>query len=267
MEPIKVVVNGAYGNVSREVVKAVIREPGMKLVGALEAKSKVKQNHLVLDGLEEPVPLYSDPDSLFKSCSADVLVDFTNAAVAMATARVCLSHGVYMVTGSTGFTEENLDEIAQLCSKYGVGAIETCNFCLGLLLMKHLAHIAAAYYDYAEITERHLDNKVDAPSATSLTMAEAIASGRGKPFICPGTERTALPNTRGGEYSGISIHSTRSPGIPYSTHEILFSMRGESLLLRQETQSTAAYNLGVMAAIREVRKCKGLVRGWVPWSF
>jgi len=265
MDSIRVVVSGVLGAMGTEVIRAVLREPDMKLVGALE--EKVTQKYLTLPETSEQVPFSADPDSLLKSCNANVLVDFTKASASIAIARIALKNKVNMVVGTTGLTEDNLEEIDRLCRDNGVGAIESPNFSLGTLLMTHLARIAAAYYDHVEIIERHLDNKLDAPSATSIAMAKEMLEGRGKPFIYPETKRVVISNTRGGQIEGIAIHSVRSPGVPCSGHEITFSRPGQNLTLRDETIGRESYMPGVMLAIREVLKHKNFVRDWVPWKF
>lgn len=265
MEQIRVVVSGALGAMGTEVIKAVPREPGLKLVGALG--KKVTHEYLTLPGTSEQVPFSSNLDSLLKSCNANVLVDFTKASASIAITRATLKNKVNIVIGTTGLTEDNLEEIDELCQENGVGALESANFSLGTLLMAHLARIAAKYFDYAEIIERHLDNKPDAPSATSILMAKEMLKGRGKPFICPKAKRVVIRNTRGGQIGGISIHSVRSPGVPYSGHEIILSRPGQNLTLRDETVSRESYMPGVMLAIKEVLKHKGLIRSWVPWKF
>ncbi|MBA7534194.1 4-hydroxy-tetrahydrodipicolinate reductase [subsurface metagenome] len=262
---VRIVVSGALGAMGREVIRAVLREPDMKLAGALEEKVTLK--YLTLPETSEQVPFSSDPDSLLKSCNANVLVDFTKASASIAIARIALKNKVNMVIGSTGLTEDNLEEIDQLCRDNGVSAIESPNFSLGTLLMMHLARIVATYYDYAEIIERHPDNKPDAPSATSIAMAKGMLKARGKPFIYPETKTAIISNTRGGQIKGIPIHSVRSPGVPSSGHEIMFSRPGQNLTLCDETISRESYMPGVILAIREVLKHKGLIRDWEPWKF
>ena len=61
MESIKVVVRGASGRVGQEVVKAVCQEPGMQLVGAVEAE--VAEDYLTPPDGSEPVP-FSDENYL-----------------------------------------------------------------------------------------------------------------------------------------------------------------------------------------------------------
>ena len=60
---VRIVVSGALGAMGREVIRAVLREPDMKLAGALE--EKVTQKYLTLP--PEQVPFSSDLDSLLRA--------------------------------------------------------------------------------------------------------------------------------------------------------------------------------------------------------
>ena len=95
MEPIRVVINGAFGRMGQEITKAVVCEPGLRVVGAVE--KEVTQQYLPLTEAPELIVLSSDLDSLLKSCDADVVVDFTDADVSMAAARVAIKQKVIIV--------------------------------------------------------------------------------------------------------------------------------------------------------------------------
>mgnify|MGYP001133557465 CR=1 FL=1 len=258
MESLRVVINGALGKMGQEVTKAVVREPGLNLVGAVE--EKVTQKYLPLADTSELVPFSSNLDSLLKSCSPDVIVDFTNAEASIAAARIATKQKVNLVIGTTGLSEENLAEIDQLCQANEVGAIVASNFSLGAVLLTHLAKIAANFFDHAEIVEMHHDKKIDAPSGTAMATAKAMSQARGKPFIYPKTEKETLSNTRGGQMDGIAIHSLRLPGF-MAGQEVIFSGISETLSLRHEAISRECYMLGVILAIKEVVKHKGLIYG------
>ncbi|MGA8848966.1 MAG: 4-hydroxy-tetrahydrodipicolinate reductase [Dehalococcoidia bacterium] len=258
MEPIRVVVNGALGRMGQEVVKAVVREPGLRAVGAVE--KEVTQQYLPLAEAPELVPLSSDLDSLLKSCDADVVVDFTNAEVSMAAARIAIKRKVNMVIGTTGLSEENLAEIEKLCQTYKVGAVVAPNFSLGAALLMHLSKFAAKFFDHAEIIEMHHDKKADAPSGTAIATAKAMVQAHGKPFIYPEVIREVLSNTRGGQTDGIAIHSLRLPGF-MAGQEVIFSEAGETLSLRHNIISRECFLPGVILTIKEVTKRKGLTYG------
>jgi 4-hydroxy-tetrahydrodipicolinate reductase len=253
-----VVINGASGRMGQEITKAVIREPGLKVVGAVE--KEVTQRYFALAETPELVPFSSDLDSLLKDCNADVVVDFTNAEASVAAARIATKQKVNMVIGTTGLSEENLAEIEQLCQANGVGAVVAPNFSLGAALLIHLAKFAAKFFDHAEIIEMHHDKKADAPSGTAMATARAMSQVHGKPFIYPEVKREVLGDTRGGQLDGIAIHSLRMPGF-MAGQEVIFSGAGETLRLGHNAIGRECYLPGVILAIREVTKRKGLTYG------
>lgn len=258
MEPIRVVVNGAFGLMGQQITRAVVCEPGLKAVGAVE--KEVTQQYLPLTEAPELIVLSSDLGSLLKTCDADVVVDFTNAEVSMAAARTAIKQGVNMVIGTTGLSQGNLAEIQKLCQAHKVGAIVAPNFSLGAALMMHLSRFAAKFFDHAEIIEMHHDKKADAPSGTAIATARAMSEARGKPFIYPQVTHEVLSNTRGGEMDGIAIHSLRLPGF-MAGQEVVFSGAGETLSLCHSSISRECYLPGVILAIKEVTKRKGLTYG------
>jgi len=258
MEVIRVVVNGALGRMGQEVIRAVVREPELKVVGA--AEKNVTQKYLPLADTLELVPFSSDLESLLTNCNPHVLVDFTMAEVAMKAARLATKRKVNLIIGTTGLSEEDLAEIDQLCRENGVGAVVTPNFSLGAVLLMHLARIAARFFDHAEILEMHHDKKIDAPSGTAVNTARGMLEGRGKSFIFPKTERETIPGTRGGQIQGIAIHSLRLPGF-MAGQEVILAKAGETLSIRHEAISRESYMPGVILAVKEVRNRKGLIHG------
>ncbi len=257
MEPIKVAVQGAQGRVGQEVVKAVCREPEMKLVGAVELKAD--QNYLTLPGGSGTVPFSSNLENILTSCRPDVLVDFTIAKVTMPAVRTATNQGVSLVIGTTGLTAGDLSEIESLANTHQIGVVVAPNFALGAVLMMHLAKIAARYLDYAEIIELHHHQKIDAPSGTALTTARMMAAARGKPFLQPaGQEKGA--KSRGEPAEGVTIHSVRLPGL-LAHQEVLLGAPGQTLSIRHDTISRECFMPGVMLAIKEVVKRQGLTYG------
>lgn len=256
--PSRVVVNGALGRMGHEVGRAVLSDPELRFVGAVE--SNVSQPYLPVPDYPELIPLSSDLGALIEATCPDVVVDFTNALVAMEAARVALPRKVGMVIGTTGLSETDFDEIRRLCDLHDVGAVVAANFTLGAVLLMHFAQIASRYFANAEIVEMHHDKKLDAPSGTALTTARLMAEARGSRFAYPPTERTVLPGVRGGEVSGIAIHSIRLPGV-MAAQEVVFGGQGQTLLLRHDAISRESYMPGVILAVKEVVKIRGLVVG------
>lgn len=257
MEPIRVVVHGALGRMGREVVNALCREPDIQLVGAVERE--VSEDYLPLPDNSGAVPFSSNLDYILTTCKPDVLVDFTTKKATMPAVRAATEQGVNLVIGTTGLTTDELKEIDQLALAHQVGAVVAPNFALGAVLMIHLAKVAAKYLDYAEIIELHHHLKADAPSGTALSTARAMVSARGKPFSRP-PEQDKTPDSRGGQVDGITIHSVRLPGL-LAHQEVLLGGPGQTLSIRHDTISRECYMPGVILAIKEVVKRKGLVYG------
>jgi 4-hydroxy-tetrahydrodipicolinate reductase len=257
MKPIKVVVNGALGKMGREIIKALCLEPETQIVGAVELK--VTEDHLPLPDGSGKVPLSSDLDSILTSCQPQVLVDFTIAQATMSAVRIAAKQGVNLVIGTTGLTSDNLSEIDRLATTHQVGVVVAPNFALGAVLMMHLAKIAAKYFDHAEIIELHHDKKVDAPSGTALATAKAMAQAKGKPFPHPPQPKKPT-SSRGETVEDIPIHSVRLPGL-LAHQEVILGGPGQTLTIRQDTISRECYMPGVIIAVKEVIKRKGLVHG------
>ena len=257
MKPISVVVLGALGKMGQEVVKAVCREPGMRVVGAVE---QTTENSLSLPDGSGKVPLSSDLDKILTDCHPDVLVDFTLAPATRAAVPVAAKKGVNMVIGTTGLTGSDLDEMSRLAEKHKIGIIVAANFALGAVMMMHLAKIASKYFDYAEIIELHHNQKVDFPSGTALTTAKLMAKAKGRPFSLPDSEQGQPPSGRGKQVEGITIHSVRLPGL-VANQEVTFGMAGQTLSIRHETINRECFMPGVMLAVKEVIKRPGLTNG------
>lgn len=255
MKAIRVAVQGALGKMGQEVVRAVCNEPGLQLVGAIDIKAQ--QDRLAIPGGD--VPLSTSFGTVLTDTRPDVLVDFSVAKASMPALREAAKRGINMIVGTTGFSPEEMQEIDRLAIAHQVGAVVAPNFALGAIVMIHLARIAAKYLDHAEIIELHHDRKIDAPSGTALSTARAMAQTRGKSFLPPAV--TGEPSdARGRQVEGVHIHSVRLPGL-LAHQEVIFGAAGQTLRIRHDTISRECYMPGVLLAIREVVKQKGLIVG------
>jgi len=255
--PIKVVVHGALGRMGREIVNALCLQPETQIVGAVELQ--VSEDYLPLPHSAGQVPFSSDLEYILTNCQPNVLVDFTTAKATMPAVRIATEQGVNLVIGTTGLTADELNEIDRLATANQVGAVVAPNFALGAVLMIHLAKVAAKYLDYAEIIELHHHLKADAPSGTALATARAMGQARGKPFLRPAEPKEAS-GSRGEHVEGVTIHSVRLPGL-LAHQEVVLGGPGQTLSIRHDTISRECYMPGVILAVKEVIKRKGLVYG------
>ena len=129
-----------------------------------------------------------------------MLVDFTNAAACMEAASVGAAHAVNLVLGSSGLTDNNLEQLEAWANDKNIGIIVAPNFALGAVVLKRLVEQAAPFFEYVDIVEAHHEAKIDSPSGFAMALAKGI--GDRKQFTRNYAEKENLPNTRGGEYNG-----------------------------------------------------------------
>ena len=254
---IRVLVSGS-GKMGREVLATVCHEDGLEPAGVVDLYADGDTISLP-DGAAE-VPFGSDPAAVIEKTRPDVAVDFTNAEWTPRLAEAALPAGVRLVIGTSGLQEDFVRHLGAECERWKLGAVVASNFALGAILMQHMAKTAARFYQSAEIIELHHDQKVDAPSGTAIATAKGMGEARGKPFERAETQRENLPGTRGGDVTGVTIHSVRLPGL-VAHQEVIFGSPGEILTVRHDTLGRESFMPGVLLAIRHVMNHPGLVVG------
>lgn len=271
--PIPVVVSGALGRMGSQVIKALQGQPDLKLVGAIdtspdkqgkdigEAVGLQKLDIAVTSDFEASLCLASQEAKNVDSDFPAVLVDFTHPSAAYEHTRSAIAYGVHPVIGTTGISLKELDELSLFAEKSSIGAAVIPNFSVGMVLLQQAAAAASRFYENAELTELHHNNKADAPSGTCIKTAELMEE-LGKNFNKSDlNEIETLPGSRGGlRDSGLRIHSIRLPGL-VAHQEVIFGSPGETYTLRHDTIDRSAYMPGVLMVIRKVTKLRNLVYG------
>lgn len=256
MEPIKVVVHGVLGKMGQEVLRAVAANEGMRPVGAADVATT--EGDLALPDGSGTVPISNNLSHVLPG--ADVVVDFTNSEGASNVLRIASAAKVNVVIGSTGLTQHQMSEAKRLAQQHSIGIVIAPNFAMGAVLMIHLVKQASRFFEYADLTEVHHEEKIDAPSGTAMAIVEAAANGRGKHFTAPAVEKQVVPGTRGGENQGVVIHSGRMPG-RVAHHEMVFGALGQTLTIRHDSINRESFMPGVLMAIRGSIQKPGLIVG------
>ena len=232
-----VVISGITGKMGVEAVAAIGREDDLTLLGGTCANDR----GAILTTSTGDVALSTDLTVLLDQTKPDVVVDFTNASVAMDAAYIACAKKIYIVMGASGFSEYQLKQLDTIANDNGVGIIVAPNFALGAIVLKKLAEQAAPYFDYVDIVESHHEGKIDSPSGFALNLIRSI--GENKQFTRNQPEKENLPNTRGGEHSGISVHSIRMPG-KSARHEVIFGAAGQTVSICHDTLDRSCYMPG-----------------------
>jgi 4-hydroxy-tetrahydrodipicolinate reductase len=243
--PIRVAVLGAQGRMGAEVCRAVEAAAGLELVAAVDVGFA--------------------PEDVTGS-GATVAVDFTHPDAVLGNLRFCIDNGINAVVGTTGFTDERLDQVREwLADKPEVGVVIAPNFGIAAVLMMRFAAIAAPYFESVEIVELHHPKKVDAPSGTATRTAQLIAEARAKAGVpvSPDATSTGLEGARGAEVGGVHIHAVRLAGL-VAHQEVLFGGDAETLTLRHDSLDRTSFMPGVLLAVRAVSDRSGLTVGLDP---
>lgn len=260
MDAIKVGVMGACGKMGRVICEGVIKEPGLELITAIDVVNEGIDIGKILGNKEIGVKIYNNLSLALEENIVDVIIDFTNVNALRENLPVVLKKGVNVVIGTTGLNAEEIDEINTMAQNNKVGVFLAPNFSIGAVLMMKYAQDAAKYLPHIEIIELHHDEKLDAPSGTAIKTLEQISKVRRPLEQGAEGEFEKIPNSRGGNYEGIRVHSVRLPG--YVAHqEIIFGGVGQTLTIRHDSISRESFISGVMLAAKKVNTWQGLVYG------
>ncbi|MBQ9041959.1 MAG: 4-hydroxy-tetrahydrodipicolinate reductase [Eggerthellaceae bacterium] len=247
---IKVAVAGYAGRMGSAVVDAVTAADDMEVACGIDPFGK-----------DVDFPTFETVAEAIEGASFDVLVDFTQPSVVAGNLEVALPAGVDCVVGTTGLSNEKLEELASLAPE-GTCLFYAPNFTTGAVLMMQFAKAAAPFFPEAEVIEFHHCNKKDAPSGTAVRTAQMIADARDFTSAAPGkeTEIAGCEGARGTLVDGVPVHSVRSMGF-VATQEVIFGSMGQTLTIKHDSWDRSSYMPGVLLGIRNVGDKSGLIIG------
>lgn len=249
---IAVAVAGALGKMGAAVIEAVSADPELELVGAVDVRAGGGAKAAGIEVKKEiAAGNFTRP--------ADVLVEFTHPKSVLANIAAALGEDMHCVVGTTGIPESEFERIDELARRKKRAVLIAPNFAVGAVLMMKFSEMAARFMKRAEIVEFHHDGKADAPSGTALLTAKLMAGKK------PGAEirrdeMITLPGARGGELSGVRIHSVRLPGL-VAHQEVIFGDTGQTLTIRHDSVSRESFMPGVVFAIKAITGREGLFFG------
>lgn len=237
----KLIICGAFGRMGR----------------AVAALAKASQDVDVVCGVDVASGTADFPvaESLFDyKGDADVIIDFSHHSGTAALCDYAASRGIPAVIATTGHTEEEKALIAAAAEKTAIFA--SANMSLGIALLCKLCKEAAAFLEGAdiEITERHHNKKLDAPSGTALMIADSIKSVKDDSYYV--FDRSAVRKAR--DKQEIGIHAVRAGNI-VGDHEVLFALGNEHITISHSAFSRELFADGAFKAARFlVGKAPGL---------
>lgn len=244
-----IAVAGATGRMGNMLIEAILAADDCRLSGALDIASSpaLGQDASAFLGKASGVSVQSDVKTGLKD--SGFLIDFTRPEGTLAHLKVCRELGVKAVIGTTGFTEEQKAEIAEIAKDIAI--VMAPNMSVGvnvtLKLLQMAAQALATGYDI-EIIEAHHRHKVDAPSGTALKMGEVIAEAIGRDLKeCAVYERYGHTGERDSSTIGFS---TIRGGDIVGDHTVLFAGIGERIEVTHKSSSRSTYAQGSLRAVR-----------------
>ena len=238
-------------------------------VGVLGAKGKVGTTMCAAVRAADDLTLSAEVDAgddltLLTDSGTEVVIDFTHPDVVMDNLKFLIDNGIHAVVGTTGFTDDRLDQVRSwLSAKPGAAVLIAPNFAIGAVLSMHFAQKAAPYFESVEVIELHHPQKADAPSGTATRTAKLIAQARKDLPPSPDATSTGLEGARGADVDGIRVHSVRLTGL-VAHQEVLFGTLGETLTIRHDSLDRTSFVPGVLLAVRQIAKHPGLTIGIEP---
>jgi 4-hydroxy-tetrahydrodipicolinate reductase len=242
----------------RVCVAGITGWTGRAIADAVEAATDLE----LVSGVSRSDPAsFSSVAEALEAVAADVLVDYTHAAIVKENVFAAVDRGVAAVVGSSGMSAADYGEIDALAEDKRVGVIAAGNFSLTAALLLRSAVEAARHFDAWEVIDYASARKQDAPSGTARELAERLENVRAPSLGVPLDETHGAREARGANVAGTQVHSVRLPSFTVST-EVVFAAEGERLSIRHDAgESPAPYVAGTLLAIRAVQGRVGLLRG------
>lgn len=247
--PHRICVAGASGRMGRMLIEAVSAADDCQLSGALDLPDSpaLGQDPAAFLGQSSGVVINADLRAGLQG--AHVLIDFTRPEGTLAHLQACRELGVNAVIGTTGFSEAQKTQIAEMANDIAI--MMAPNMSVGVNVTLKLLEMAAKAlntgYDI-EIIEAHHRHKVDAPSGTALKMGEVIANALGRDLkACAVYAREGVTGER--DPSSIGFATIRGGDI-VGDHTVLFAGTGERIEISHKSSSRVSYAQGSLRAVR-----------------
>ena len=163
---------------------------------------------------------------------ADVAVEFTEPAAAVANIEAVMDAGIPLVVGTTGWYDD-LPRIRELAAQRLSTLFVAPNFAIGVAAFARIAARAAQTlaplpsFD-AHVVETHHAAKKDAPSGTGAMLRDVVARSLGR---------------------DVPVTSVRTGAVP-GTHELLFDAPFEQIRLVHEARDRRVFADGALLAAR-----------------
>ena len=250
MKKIKVVVTGAAGRMGQTIIKKVLSDKALKLVGALEVsghKNLGQDVGKILKTKNLGIKICDNIINLF--ANTDAVIDFTLPNATVDHAKYAAQARIVHVIGTTGLSSSQLKKI-EYASKHAT-IIKSGNMSLGVNLLETLVRQAASKLDTSfniQINEEHHKHKIDAPSGTALMLGNAAAKGRS--LKLDKVKKISRLNTKGSHSKDKIVFTSFRKGETVGNHEVIFSSPDEIINFQHKANNRGIFASGAIYAVK-----------------
>ena len=230
-----IILCGCGGRMGQAIIRSAADSKDIQIVAGIDINASAL-------AAAYPFPIF-EKISDFPS-RADVIVDFSHHTAVSSLLEYAVSTGTPLVLATTGHTEEELAEIDAAAEK--VAIFRSGNMSIGINLLIELCREASKTLGESfdiEITEKHHNQKLDAPSGTAIMIADALTATREETEYV--YDRQSVRKKR--ESKEIGIHSVRG-GTIVGEHEVLFAGNNEMITLTHTATSREIFATGAIKA-------------------
>lgn len=184
--------------------------------------------------------------------AAETIIDFSNVAALDAVAGYVRRTGAALVSGTTGYSDEQLEVLRELGSIAPV--VWSGNYSIGIAALRHLVAQATRElpgFDI-EIVETHHNQKADAPSGTATMLLDKVRAAKaelGAGSVKPVYGREGLCGAR--DTQEVGVHALRG-GTVAGVHTVSFFGPSEEVSLTHRAESREIFVNGALAAAQKL---------------
>jgi 4-hydroxy-tetrahydrodipicolinate reductase len=245
---IKLLIVGPNGKMGRALVKAAAENPKIDVVAGVgpAGRDYIGMDLGLLVGLGKRIGAQVFDDIRLAIDECDVVLECTTPAVSMDVLEACLEHRKAFVTGTTGFSEEQVRKLRDAGDIVPVLCASNASPIVHLLydLIRLVTREVGGEADI-DIVEMHHSRKLDAPSGTAREIGRIIADELGLDLDEVAEYGREGLGTRAPR--SIQFNSIRSGGVP-STHKVIFGYANERLELSHQVYTRDAFAGGLVEA-------------------
>ncbi len=245
---IRVFLAGASGNVGRTIVRTIREVDGLELVGGWCKEAGEDLGKLA--GIEPSGVIATDDiEKGLAASSPDLVIDFSATQALENNLRTYLKHGLNVVVGTTGLSDEQFEPFRKEVAAKGLRWAAIPNYGLGISLVSQFIKEARKYYPYVSIVDQHQEKMANAPSGTAAALAKAASEGATGEVA----SRETYPGVLGAKIAGVQVLSQRLPWPgPYSGHEITLGRKDEIIRISVQDYTSDIYMDGLFLTARRI---------------